>query len=216
MKIRTAEELVDRIDADLVWRRAELAAFHGATANAAGAAQSALLRGSVALLYAHWEGFIKESVYFYLCYLATMKLTTQQLRPELAGLSMRSTVMLASESRNPVLHTNVVRLIREQAADRAKIPNDKDAVRTESNLSFRVLEAILGSIGLDASRYYGQRDLIDAELVAVRNRIVHGENESIALSEWLELRDATLLIMRDVADQLQNAVVEKTYLAWRA
>lgn len=216
MKIRTVEVLIDRIDADLVWRRAELAAFHNAAATANGVVQSAVLRGSVALLYAHWEGFVKETAYFYLCYLASRKLTFQQLRPEIAGFAMKGELGPAFESRSPELHANIVRSIREGSANRARIPNEKDDVRTESNLSFKVLAAILSSIGLDSTLFDEQRDLIDGQLVAPRNRIVHGENETISLTDWVDLKDAVLGIMRDVADQVQNAAVEKTYLAWRA
>ncbi|MFJ4046803.1 MAE_28990/MAE_18760 family HEPN-like nuclease [Microbacterium sp. NPDC089987] len=212
MKIRTSEELVDRIDSDLVWRRAELTAFYGAAASASRIVQTALLRGSVALLYAHWEGFVKEAAYYYLCFLASKRLKTEQLRAEIAGLSMWSEMVAAAESRNPDLHTKIVRSLRDDSAKRAKIPNDKAAIRTESNLSFRVFAAILSSIGLDSSIHESHRDLIDAELVAVRNRIVHGENETIALPEWVELSAAVLAIMRDVADQIQHAAVEKTYL----
>lgn len=159
---------------------------------------------------------MKESAYYYLCYLASKRLSTQQLRPEIAGLSLRSDLTVALDSRNPELHTKIVRLIREDGTQRARIPNDKDTIRTESNLSFRVLSAVLASIGLDAAVYDEQRDLIDAELVAVRNRIVHGENETIALTEWVELRDAVLVLMRGIADQIQNSAIEQTYLAWRA
>lgn len=216
MKVRTLESLIDRIDEDLAWRRAELTAFHKAAASTSGSMRSAVLRGSVALLYAHWEGFVKEAAHLYLCYLSSKRLTLQQLRPEIAGFAMNKELRPAIESRNPELHAQVVRSIREGGANRARIPNDREDVRTESNLSFRVLSAILASIGIDAGAYEHQRDLIDGQLVAPRNRIVHGEHETISLTEWLDLRDSILGLLREVADQIQNSAVEQTYLAWRA
>lgn len=216
MKVRSAEELLNRIDGDLAWRRSELVAFHRAIGDAKGMGRRALLRGSIAILYAHWEGFIKESAYLYLCMLASQKLTMQSLRPELAGLVMRSQLVAGIETKNPLAHTEIVRSLREDATNRAKIPTVRSAVRTESNLTYKVLAAILSSLGLDVDPFEAHRDLIDSELVAVRNRVVHGEHEAIALEEWSDLCDEILALMSQVRDQIQNAAVEKTYLAWRA
>lgn len=215
MKVRSAEELLDRIDGELAWRRAELVAFRRAITDTKGIGRTALLRGSVAILYAHWEGFVKEASYLYLCLLASQRLTMSSLRPELAGLVMRSQLSAGFESRNPAAHTEIVRSLREEGSSRAKIPTDRSAVRTESNLTYKVLVAILTSIGLDAESFRDYRDLIDSELVATRNRIVHGEHEAIALESWNELHEEVLTLMSQFRDQIQNAAVEKTYLASR-
>lgn len=213
MKVKSLEALVDKLDADLAWRRAELSAFQRATVDTKGAGKTALLRSSVALLYAHWEGFVKEAVYLYLCFLAGRKLSTQQLRPEIVGLVVRSKLTAAVEAKSSAVHTEVVRSLRETSSQRAAIPTSKDAVRTESNLSYKVLSSIVGSIGLSIDPFEKHQDLIDTELVATRNRIVHGEHQTIAQTEWNELYGTVLDLMGQMKDQIQNAAVEQSYLA---
>lgn len=215
MKVRTKEALFDLISEDLGWRRVELSVFHKQVLRADAAAQSALLRASVALLYAHWEGFVKNSCHWYYCYLASRKQTIQSLRPELAGVALRPQMQASTDSKKPHLHADLVRTIRERATERAKIPTTRDSVRTNSNLSFEVLQDVLTAVGCSADSLEPSRDLINEELVAVRNRIVHGENEFMRLSEWEDLRSEVLMLMEQVGDQIISACVDETFLAWK-
>lgn len=216
MKIRTKEQLYELISEDLGWRRHELLTFQKQVSKADVAAQPALLRASVALLYAHWEGFVKNCCHWYLCYLAARRLTMQQLRPELAAIAARSGLQEALDTKSPAIHRDFIKSIRERASERAHIPTSRESVRTASNLSFEVLRDVLTSVGCDAERYTDMRDLINAELVAPRNRIVHGEADYVRLSEWEELRDAVLAIMDDIADQVIGSAVDETFFAWKA
>jgi hypothetical protein len=63
MSIRTAEQLYDVLAADLIWRKKELSAYKLAmeAAERSPDRRQAFLRGAVALLYAHWEGFVSWS-----------------------------------------------------------------------------------------------------------------------------------------------------------
>lgn len=212
--IRTADLLYERISDDLSWRQREIVLFNSRLKN--DEFEKTLLRSSVALLYAHWEGFVKNACGFYLSFLASKRLSFQQLRPELAALALRKRLREAGDSKKSAIHTELVRDVRERAAERAKIPTSGDAIRTESNLSSRVLTEILTSLGCDAARYEIYADLIDDQLVAARNRIAHGDNSYIRRPEWDELSKQVLWMMDDIATQLLNAAVEETYYAWRA
>lgn len=216
MKIRTAEELFDRIAEEQAWRKKELAVFKAQVERAEWRIRPALLRSSVALLYAHWEGFIKTIGHYYLCYLASLKLTYQQLRPEIAAFALRSQINNFARSERPHIHAAFVRTLREAANERASIPSDRDAIRTRSNLNYETLVDILCTLGCDYVRYEDKADLIDDQLVARRNRVVHGEEDYIHLTEWEELYKEVVDLMEDVATQILNAAADKTYLAWRA
>lgn len=212
--IRTADLLYERIFDDLSWRRREIVLFNSRLKN--DEFEKTLLRSSVALLYAHWEGFVKNACSYYLSFLASQRLSFQQLRPELAALALRKRLREAGDSKKAVIHTELIKDVRERAAERARIPTSGDAIRTESNLSSRVLTEILTSLGCDAARYEIYADLIDDQLVAARNRIAHGDNSYIRRPEWDELSRQVLWMMDDIATQLLNAAVEQTYYAWRA
>ena len=212
MKIRTAEELFDRISDDLVWRRRELVLYNSQLDKVNSEFSRALLRASVALLYAHWEGFIKNACHYYLCYLSVCNISFSQLIPELAAFALRGRISEAILAKKITMRAELVRDIRDRAQERAKIPNTRDAVRTESNLSYAVLTEILTSVGCDAERYAKYADLIDDQLVNSRNKIAHGENANIAWTEWQELSSQILWMMDDIATQLVNGAVERSYL----
>ncbi|WP_124712385.1 MAE_28990/MAE_18760 family HEPN-like nuclease [Mycolicibacterium nivoides] len=213
MKIRTSEELYDRIYDDLVWRKREIVLFNTQLAKANPEFSRALLRGSVALLYAHWEGFIKNACHFYLCYLSSRPLIFSDLIPELAALTLRAHISEALQAKKNTMRADLVRAIREHAQHPATIPTSRDAVRTESNLSFNVFSEVITSVGCDALRYEPYRDLIDDQLVNSRNQIAHGENANIAKTEWDDLSTEVIWIMDDIATQLVNAAVLRSYMA---
>ncbi len=213
--VRTAEQLFDRIYDDLGWRRKELVLFNSRMKRG-DEFEKTLLRSSVALLYAHWEGFVKNACGLYLTFLASRRLSMQQLRPELAALALRRRLVEAAETKKVAIQAEMIRDLRERASERARIPTGGSSVRTESNLSSTVLADILTGVGCDYTRYEQYADLIDDQLVASRNRIAHGDNSYIRRPEWDELSRQILWIMEDIATQLLNAAVEETYFAWKA
>ncbi|WP_131816713.1 MAE_28990/MAE_18760 family HEPN-like nuclease [Nocardia salmonicida] len=216
IKASTAEALYDLIYDDLSWRRREIVLFTSQIDKVGAEFQKALLRSSVALLYAHWEGFVKNACTYYLGFLATKRLTMQQLRPELAALSIRGKMTNATLARKTSVHAEIVREIRERASERARIPTNNDAIRTESNLSFPVLAEILSAVGCDSERYSKYADLVDEQLVFSRNKIAHGEYSFIKRTEWDDLSYDVLWMMDDIATQIINSAVEETYYAWKA
>lgn len=213
MKIRTTERLYDYVSADLGWRKKELSVFKGQVERADFGVRPALLRASVALLYAHWEGFVKNCAHSYLCYLASLRLTYGQLRPELAALALRARLEEFENTNRSSLHATLVQDIRENATLRAKIPTSRDAVRTFSNLNYERLCDILCSVGCDFSRYADYEDLIDEQLLASRNKIAHGEEDYIRLTDWHDMRTEIVKMMEDISNQVLNSATQKSYLA---
>ncbi|MFF2394748.1 MAE_28990/MAE_18760 family HEPN-like nuclease [Nocardia sp. NPDC058114] len=213
VKVRTPESLYDSIYKDLLWRRREVVLFNSQLDKIGVEFQKALLRSSVALLYAHWEGFVKNSCGLYLSYLSTKNISFQELRPELAALSIRGRMTNAVLAKKTSVHAELVRHIRENASERASIPTDSDAIRTESNLSYPVLVEILTTVGCNPNLYSKYSDLIDDQLVRARNRIAHGEQSYIRRPEWESLSGQILWLMNDIATQIMNAAVEETYYA---
>ena len=68
MKIRTTEQLVDEMAAEISWRRKELTDLRYLVESSSGRKirQDVMTRAGVALLYAHWEGFVKAAAEMYL------------------------------------------------------------------------------------------------------------------------------------------------------
>lgn len=204
MKIRTLDELDDRIREELTWRKHEIQFFDQHIIRATEIAQRSLLRASVALLYAHWEGFVKSACHFYLCYVASLKLTTGELSAEFAAFSLNVALHRASEAKASSVHISLVEEFRSSINQRAKVPTNPDAIQTKSNLSFPVLSNVLVSIGIDPEIYSDSADLINIQLVESRNKVAHGQKDYIHRTEWEDLRSAIIGIMESIHTEIVN------------
>lgn len=73
-KVRTLSDLSDAMDAEFAWRKKELHTVKSAViANEKTANRDTYIRSAVAMLYAHWEGFIKNAGTFYLEFVSQQK-----------------------------------------------------------------------------------------------------------------------------------------------
>lgn len=196
MKVRTVEQLYDRLTKDLAWRRKEIAVFQSHVERARDHARPALLRGAIALLYAHWEGFVKDAYQAYMAYLGSKGLEYRQVRPELAALCLRRFLHDFEVSGRAHIHTALVSQIRDTSDTQMRMPSGASAL-IGGNLNFERLEDVLSSIGCDCGRYARFEDLIDVQLLSHRNRVAHGEYDFIGLSEWLDLRSHVEFLMED-------------------
>ncbi|NLW74850.1 MAG: hypothetical protein GXY18_00240, partial [Methanomicrobiales archaeon] len=100
MNIHTVNDLCDFIDKDLAWRKKELSILKGCVESQVpnNLDQIVLIRCGIALLYAHWEGFIKKASSSYLEFIKMQRLRNDQLKPNFLTLSMRHTVNFCSNS----------------------------------------------------------------------------------------------------------------------
>ena len=62
MKVRTTDELINALDNNLSWRKKEIIDYKFLIEKNKNSLLSyPLIRGGIAIIYAHWEGFIKEA-----------------------------------------------------------------------------------------------------------------------------------------------------------
>lgn len=211
-KIRTLEQLSDALSGDLAWRKRELVTWTGMLvgARAREHEQAVLLRGAWALLYAHWEGYVKLSCQAYLQYVSNQGLLVADLSTELAAIALRGTITSLAESKQLSSHTQLVQSIRSDQLP-AYLPFDNSTIRTYSNLTFSVFEEILRSVGCDPNRYEHLRDEIDKRLVVHRNSIAHGRQLLVDFRDWDLIREQVVPALNDVQSKLENAAAMKMY-----
>lgn len=167
--------------------------------------QPALLRGGLALLYAHWEGYIKTAGSSYLEYVSRLGLTLGDLRPELAAVALRSKISRLAAEKSSLAHSDLVVLIREGGTSKAELPYTRAAIRTRANLKFSEFESIMHSLGCSSEPHRASALLIDERLLGSRNEISHGEREYVGFVDWIKMRDVVEAILKDVRSQLSNA-----------
>jgi len=71
---RTLEMLQNNLDQDFAWRIKELTTIKNRIPQKKEDLQDALIRAGITMLYAHWEGFIKNATEQYLNYVSLRRL----------------------------------------------------------------------------------------------------------------------------------------------
>lgn len=214
MKIRTENDLQDSIDSELAWRKRELSAVRSNIASARKFAKDTAIRAGIALLYAHWEGSIKNIAAYYLEYVATLKLPYKQLKPNFLAIALKYDLKSFEESNKATIHTNIVRSIIQNQEIKSNIPVE-GIIKTNSNLNSEIFIEIMTTLGLEYSEYESSFKLIDTVLLQKRNMIAHGENlKALDLDEdrYYEIHNKILGLIQIFANQVSNAVSLKLYL----
>jgi len=211
--MKTKEELLQKIDGDLIWRRRELFDFRVVVENEGNnpGRRSALLRAGVTLLYAHWEGFVKRSGSYYLEFVANQGKKASELQVNFIAIKLKSLLSEAGKSHKPSASEELIVFFCNKLGDRLRIPH-KGVVDTKSNLSSAVLREIIWILGLDMAPYETRCHLIDSSLVERRNHIAHGEWLDIDINDYLLLHDDVINLIDTFRNQLQNAAITDGFM----
>lgn len=214
MKIKTANDLQDAIDQEMAWRKHELSAVRANVVSSRKYAKETAIRAGVALLYAHWEGAIKNIATYYLQYVAMQNCSYGQLKPNFLAIAIKYDLKQFEESNKTTLHTSIVSDVINRQSDKSKIPTD-GIIKTDSNLKSDIFIEIMATIGLPCTDYETSYKLIDSVLLEKRNKIAHGERiESIELDEerYCDLHDRILALIQLFSTQVSNAAILKNYM----
>jgi hypothetical protein len=206
--IHTTEQLIDKIAEDLVWRRKELTILRDLVQKFQGEPlrSRVLIRGAVALLYAHWEGFVKKSSSYYLEYVASQRLPHKTLAANFIGLILRTKFFELGANEKISSGNNLADFFCTSMERRSNVPYRK-VVDTKSNLSSKVLIDILNALGLDVAQFETRLMFIDTNLVNPRNHIAHGEVLDMSVEEYLILHNDVMALIETYRNEVENASV---------
>jgi hypothetical protein len=170
-----------------------------------------MTRAGVALLYAHWEGFVKAAATLYLEFVCMQRCENSTLADNMLAIVLRSRLQAAQASKKIETHVSVVDFFRTQMKQRSRLPY-RNVVRTEANLSSAALLEILGVLGLRSADYESKFYMIDHQLLAKRNHIAHGSALDVDVDDYVRLHDEVLALMGLLRNQIENAAVTRQYL----
>ena len=214
MKIRTINELQDAIDSEMAWRKRELSAIRSNVSTARNFAKNTAIRAGIALLYAHWEGAIKNIATYYLGYVSALGLTCGQLKSNFLAVKLKYSLQSFEKSNKTTIPTAIVNKVINSYDIEFKI-SAEDIIKTNSNLNSEIFMEIMATIGLDCDEYESSYRLIDTVLLQKRNMIAHGERlELLDLDEtrYCEIHDKIFRLMQLFSNQVSNAASQKQYL----
>jgi MAE_28990/MAE_18760-like HEPN len=136
----TLAELEAFLDDAFSWRRAELVALQVEIArhhknSPDSPLARALTRSGVALLYAHWEGYVKEACEAYLGFISVRRLRYQELCDELVITALLG-LLRRVDTGDDAAHESLLELVRRPDTARARMPRRDSIVNTQSNLRY--------------------------------------------------------------------------------
>jgi len=207
--VRTLLHLQDAMDHELAWRIKEIGTFRVESAKG-GQRSNAFTRAGVALLYAHWEGFVKRAAELYLEYVSNRGLKYEDLTTCFVIFGLKGKLNTLVSSRKSIPNIQAMDFIRGSLSDLATLKM-AGAVNTESNLSSSVFENIANSIGISVVPYETKFNLIDSSLVDRRNKIAHGEFIDLKSSDFGLLVEEILDLIRLFKNDLINAAATEAY-----
>lgn len=209
-KVRTLLDLQDALDREWSWRIFELTVLKGSLGRKHGKAENSLLRANVSMLYAHWEGFIKQAAGHYLEFVSRKGLRSRTAADAFTYLSLKRTISDFHEVRNPSVGLEIFRQLKAVITGNEPV-RFSTSVDTGSNLNSVRFQSILASVNVDQAKYLVYFNLIDELLLARRNSIAHGEFLDIDEASFLQTYSDTIMLMRWFKDDLENAATLASY-----
>lgn len=212
MKIRTLDDLLQKIAEDRVWRIREIVMLKRTCLNPAiGEREKDVQRRAlIPLAYAHWEGFVKGTGQSYLDFVAGQRLTLAQLTPCFQSIyfSIELSRELRAEKRHKVI--GVLRGLSENASSRVHLKT-KGVISTQDNLNSDALHDVCMNLGLNYSRFSAYASFIDKVLLAKRNCIAHGENIFITEDNVDEVCENVVACIDNFRTEVENSAVNESY-----
>ena len=163
----------------------------------------ALARSGVALLYAHWEGYVKDSCVAYVDYISKRRLHCGELNDGLL-LTVLESLSRRITSGDEKARKALLEAVRQPSNSRASIPK-ATMIDTKSNLRHQVLTELLFKIGLSSETFATKGNLIDVTLCDSRNSIAHGRDYFPIPGDFPQLMDEVIGMMEQIYDLIASA-----------
>jgi hypothetical protein len=211
MRARTIDELSTFLRDDLAWRRKENRVLQTLVKNSKEPQKQAVLRGAVASVYAHWEGFVKTACRVYLEFVRGRRLRNCDLSVPLLGLALRLALRSSHATSRIDSHLEFGDWLLREWERRARLPDPEELINT-SNLSVYVFKSYIIGLGLEyLSEYERAEKPVIEVLLKSRNNLAHGEWQIVNEAEYEQWVSWTDRLMVLLCEQVEDAAAKSAY-----
>jgi hypothetical protein len=205
-KLRTVDEFTAYITSDLTWRIREISDIRSIAGSAAQTLSRAILRASVPLMYAHWEGHVSLVSRAYMDFLALRRLRYSSLKECFRLNAFFATIRRMTQAR--LSYTDQIAfLVNVISSGESQLRNvDEDVLATRSNLNSVVLRDLCCLLALDIREFEDDVDFLDKILLNRRNNIAHGQFIEINFDMLHDMSDRVIEMMRKFNNLVDNEV----------
>ena len=197
------------LDDDLAWRRKEVIELRSIARSAKAKKADVHVRAGVAMLYAHWEGFIKNASNAYVVFVSALGIKTRELQDSFVALSMKAKLAQMDDSGKSSVAVPAIAHLMSILDKPALLP--AAGITADGNLKSEVFVNIAGWLGIDVARYTARFNLIDETLLASRNKIAHGEYLNISPQRFDSLAEEIMELMIWFKTDLENAAACRSF-----
>lgn len=219
IRIRNIEELSEKLDADVQWRKKEIADIRLLCQNNNN--PSVLLRAAFVLCCAHFEGSIKYASNAYIAFISSQNIKGKDLRIEISSIAVRkkkhqsfgipstkkvkiTVVSDVLQTYDSMLENNFFIKLNEDDLV-PEIDEEDIPLPTEGNPTPDVLADISKILGINYETLFQLREpFIDGELLKPRHSVAHGERRPISLAELNAAADFVL----DILDKYKDSIID--------
>ena len=206
MKVRSQMELQEVLDHSLSVRKRELTTLKFVVDKSSRQHErDVLLRAAVPIVYAHWEGFVKQAAVAYLAYVSRQPGKLKEFAAHIVAVAIRGVLLAAGLAKRTSIHAKF--LTRHAAMLEKSVAIDaENSISTNSNLNSEVLREIMDTIGLVFDSYWQTKSLfIDHKLLKTRNEVAHGDFVAVDLALYEELHDFVIDGLNRFKTAVENA-----------
>ena len=201
----------------LEWRKRELFEMQLQVLDSEGSEREMMnLRAGYLLLYAHWEGCIKKYSKAYVRYINSQHILYSDINNMLLASALKSDIQKLSDAHAVDTHLKFVerifilfgsnehvRLFPEKIYKELIVDIEDGLIRTESNLSYKLLQDILKRLGI-----------WEEHLVERRNKIAHGEKieGGLGMREYKDMYYLVTTVLEVIFEVIIESARNQKYL----
>lgn len=213
MKAFDPDSFSQRITEDFTWRVKEISDLKQVVKLSGGSYGSVARKAALALIYAHWEGYVLFVATSYLSYIAQRKRPLSSLMPSLRAVGLGNHVQEWQRQRDTIrLRLKIIETIKTMENEQfKKVPSG--AVNTGGNLDYDRFSDICHVMMIDPIHVVSDQEYLDKEIVGTRNRIAHGDDIVVDDVRLSRASDFILSIMRSFRTHIENCVVSNKFVS---
>lgn len=166
---------------------------------------------AVPMIYAHWEGYIKEVLQLYIEFLEDLALPQRDVSAALLAYAWSGSFRKLKDNLSHAKQVEITQRLIASLNEVLVFEKTERRIDTRSNLYFDVLEELAQCLCLDISPLKTAKRKLDA-LVNRRNQIAHGGREqTLTLLDVEEHRELVLDLMQQFESILVSAIDTTAY-----
>ena len=206
---RTISDLENNLSKELSWRIKELSDYKAILRQAKDNQKKTLIRGGIVLLYAHWEGFVKQASEHYFNYVKLRRVKLINLKENFVVICLRKHISNLLETNKITKQTESIKFIFNKLDKKAIFPS-KIPIKTY-NLDYENFLLYCLTIGLDYKEFELSRNFINIKLVKNRHKIAHGNFLMINLENFEEIFNKTINLLKKIKTDIINSAILKKF-----